>query len=121
MTTYTDSSTQYAIDTIQGGMTFEFGCNWPCKTCLASDPDYCTECNIIDEYLILYEGKCYSDCPERTYQEAYECYPCDDKCKTCAIDSGSVCTSCYGGFASFPFKYGNTCVDECVFGFYGNR
>ena len=47
--------------------------------------------------------------------------PCDEKCKTCAKYSGNTCTSCYGGFSDFPFLYGNTCVEECIFGFYGDR
>lgn len=93
----------------------------PCQTCLPDDPDYCTECNFFGEFLILYEGKCSADCPSGTYKEAYQCIPCDDKCKTCAEKSGSTCTSCLGGYEQFPFLYGNTCVDECVFGFYGNR
>ena len=54
MTTYTAPNLEYSIDRIEGGMTFEFGCNFPCKTCLSSDPNYCTECNIIDTFLILY-------------------------------------------------------------------
>ena len=81
----------------------------------------CTSCNTIDEYLILYDFKCSPDCPERTYKEAFQCFPCDDKCKTCKENSGSHCTSCFGGYSNYPFLYGNTCVDECEYGFYGNR
>ena len=121
MTTYTDSSTQYSIDTVREGLNFEFNCRDPCLTCLTGLPDMCTSCNTIDEYLILYDFKCSPDCPERTYKEAYQCYPCDEKCKTCAENSGSTCTSCFGGFSNFPFLYGNTCVEECEYGFYGNR
>jgi len=71
MTTYTDSSTDYSIDTIQGGMNFTFDCNVPCLTCRPGEPDYCTECSFFDEYLILYEGKCSVDCPLGTYKEAF--------------------------------------------------
>ena len=34
MTTYTDSTTQYSIDTVKDGLSFEFGCSHPCLTCL---------------------------------------------------------------------------------------
>lgn len=122
LATFTDSTTDYAIEKIEGGMTIQFTCNLPCQTCRDDDPDYCLSCNQwVDDYLILYDGKCQIDCPERTFEEAYQCKPCLDKCKTCTKYSGSTCTSCYGGFSDFPFLYGNTCVDSCVEGFYGNR
>ena len=81
----------------------------------------CTACNVQETYLILYGNKCYEDCPERTYKEAYQCIPCDDKCATCPDNSGSLCLSCFGGYSDFPFLYGNTCVDQCEYGYYGNR
>ena len=34
MTTYTDSTTQYSIDTVNDGLSFEFDCRDPCLTCL---------------------------------------------------------------------------------------
>ena len=122
MTTYTDSSTAYSIDKISSGLTFTFTCNLPCLTCLPENPDYCLSCNqFTDKYLILHDGKCNTECPNTHWQSAYTCLPCDPKCKTCAQFSGSTCTSCYGGFSTFPFLYGNTCVDTCIHGFYGNR
>ena len=121
MATFTDSTTNYAIDKLEEKLDFTFLCNFPCSTCRADDPDYCLSCNYFDEYLILYDGKCSPNCPERTYKEAYNCYPCDDKCKTCASDSGSTCLSCWEGDSDFPFLYGNTCVDQCVDTYYGDR
>ncbi len=123
MITFTDSSTKYEIDTIQSGMSFTFGCKLPCLTCRPDDPEYCLSCNqYTKEYLILYDGKCNKDCPPQTYQEAYNCLPCDDKCKTCTKYSGSTCTSCHyeNPFAEYPFLSGNTCVDECIYGYFGD-
>ena len=53
--------------------------------------------------------------------EAYECKLCHESCKTCAADNGNTCMSCYGGYSNYPFLYGNSCVEECQHGFYGDR
>ena len=123
MTTFTDSSTAYSIDRADSGLAFTFECNLPCLTCLPNDPNYCLSCNQYNpsEYLISFDGLCKPDCPSYSYREAYMCRLCDDKCKTCAQHSGSTCTSCNSDSEKFPFLYGNTCVDTCIFGFYGNQ
>ena len=60
------------IDEIKEGLSFNFLCNFPCNTC-GEDPDECTSCNDYDSgsYLILYENKCYSTCPDSTYEESF--------------------------------------------------
>ena len=126
MTTYTDATTTYSIDRVASGLTFTFTCNLPCLEC-TSDPDFCLSCNMWEgNYLILYEGKCYEECPVEwpiaTYREAwYSCKPCDEKCKTCGAKNGKECTSCFGGYSDYPFLYGSTCVNECIHGLYGDR
>jgi len=53
--TYTDQSTAFAIDQIEGGLTFSFSCNLPCLSCRDDDPNYCLSCNqYADGYLINY-------------------------------------------------------------------
>ena len=121
MTTYTDSTTNYSIDQVSSGLSFTFGCNLPCATCRDDDPDYCLSCNQWnpDQFLILDDGVCRVDCPATKYRIAFDCYKCDDRCLTCDQYSGSLCTSC-NNVSNFPFLYGNTCVDTCIHGFYGN-
>jgi hypothetical protein len=70
MKTYTQDSV-FEIDEIDGPMKFRFDCNYPCLSCNA--PSECKSCNDFDigGYLILYEGKCYADCPDGTYEESF--------------------------------------------------
>ena len=118
--TYLDG-VKYQIDEIKEGLTHTYMCNFPCESCEEGRPDICTECNQIDGVKILYDNICYERCPTGTFYESYQCKPCDERCATCDYNSGSICTSCKGGFSPYPFLDGNTCTDECAFGFYGDR
>ena len=58
LTTYL-SDGRSMIDTIPGGMTLSFKCNYPCEKCKSGKPDVCTKCNDIQGNMILYDSKCY--------------------------------------------------------------
>ena len=83
----------------------EFGeCHSSCKTCSGPLEENCLICDDSDEQnpFYLYEGKCLSHCPERTFPNTDEngkkiCQKCYKNCKTCE-QSGNAddmkCTSC---------------------------
>lgn len=87
-TTFLDDEGLYSVDTIQSGLSFEFECSYPCLKCAPGQPNVCLECNSVKSYHILYDNYCYATCPPGTFQEQYECKPCDPKCKTCSETSG---------------------------------
>ena len=82
--TMTAYAGKYEIDRIEEGMTFKFDCKYPCMTC-GESPEHCLSCNDYDlgTYMILYNDKCYEICPEGTYEEDFQCKPCNFKCKAC--------------------------------------
>ena len=111
MSSYTKDGV-YLIDSITDDqMTFEFVCEFPCKECVPGEPTNCTSCNDYDlgGYLIRYEGICYENCPDGTYEESFQCKPCNPKCKTCSKYSPLFCTSC-DSESDFPFLDGTTCT-----------
>ena len=109
------------IDRIPSGMSLTFECDYPCLTCYPDQPDMCLSCNTIEGDQILYENKCYMQCPEGTFFEYFQCKPCDSKCKTCEYLSGSLCTSCNGDSIEHPFLNGKDCSATCPYGEFGNR
>jgi hypothetical protein len=72
------------IDWIEAGLYLEFACNTPCQTCSLTDPDFCSSCNPVSGKTILYNNKCYSECPGGTWDAGDgDCQGCGDKCSTC--------------------------------------
>jgi hypothetical protein len=72
MQTFTEEG-RFIIDEITGGLSFTFDCSYPCNSCNREAPSDCLSCNDLDieGYLILYEGVCYSECPDGTYEESF--------------------------------------------------
>lgn len=105
----------FAIDKIPDGMTMKFLCTYPCETCSALDSTVCDSCNTVENFTILYNNKCYKECPDGTYFSNYRCYPCAENCKTCTRTNPKDCASC-ASTSIWPFLSGNTCQNFCDFG-----
>lgn len=118
LTTYLNDG-RSKIDQISSDMTLTFECNYPCLTCEPGQPDVCTACNTIEGDQILYDSKCYMQCPAGTFFQYFQCQLCDDKCKTCEYTSGTSCTSCNAGSA-WPYLNGKDCSNTCNYGEFGN-
>jgi hypothetical protein len=64
-------------------------CSQECKSC-EETANYCLECT---EGLV-YDGKCYSTCPDGTFRQGQSCKSCGPNCLRCAADG--LCTDCLG-------------------------
>lgn len=115
------TSDGFLIDRVSNGLSISFPCNAPCQTCLADNPNYCLTCNALTGSTILYSNRCYSKCPDRLYVDEFnKCQPCQKPCYTCKQDNPKSCLSC-DILSDFPFLDGNTCRNECPFGYFKNN
>ncbi|CAK74558.1 unnamed protein product, partial (macronuclear) [Paramecium tetraurelia] len=72
------------------------GCSSQCQTCLYTDPEYCTTCNLKEKFLssTIVPGKCVCDYPNGYIEKDGGCGKCSDgQCQTCGQDYYD-CTSC---------------------------
>ncbi|XP_060056766.1 proprotein convertase subtilisin/kexin type 5-like [Erinaceus europaeus] len=83
-------------------------CEEGCLGCSLDDPGTCTSCAV---GYYIFEDHCYKTCPEKTYNEGFECKACDANCGNCDQDG---CYWCEEGF----FLLGGSCVRTCGPGFY---
>lgn len=98
-------------------------CGDNCLEC--SSAGYCTACvNSTFTYYLLYNGLCYSTCPQKTYHPTNltTCQTCHPSCLTCNGSSLASCTSCQPNYYSKPINtstqagvtlYENICVSVC--------
>uniref|UniRef100_A0A336LJV0 furin n=1 Tax=Culicoides sonorensis TaxID=179676 RepID=A0A336LJV0_CULSO len=90
----------------------------PCESNCAScqdKPDYCLSC---EHHLVMYNHRCYSSCPQGTYEtEDYNCGECHSTCATCNGSSESQCILCKPNLFAFNGK----CINKCPDGFYGDK
>lgn len=105
----------YRIDQIKSGLSIENKCNYPCKSCLSTNPDYCTSCDLSTPLKYLEQGGCISECSKGTFLDKQEngqlvCDKCDPSCLTCE-GSAKTCKSC--GKTDFIHLRGTECVNEC--------
>ena len=82
MTIYTADG--YKIDTIQQGLTLDFPCQPPCKTCADTNPEICYSCNPYSGMTVFHKNLCLSQCPFGMYNLDGNCEPCDPSCMTCS-------------------------------------
>ncbi|KAB0368883.1 hypothetical protein FD755_019917 [Muntiacus reevesi] len=70
-------------------------CHEDCLECSGPSADDCDLC--ADASLVLYDGQCLDECPERTYleKETQVCKDCHKSCRTCS--SSGACTTCQEG------------------------
>lgn len=135
--TFDDAAISQKIDTLADNLLFPtLECNYPCKTCLGSDPDYCLSCWADDTKSFLQYTSSSSDpLGTQTCQENCNtgfttngdtnkvCLSCDPMCATCQ-DTGTVgdkfkCTKCAD---STPFIYPDKkCMRTCEGGFYESK
>ncbi|XP_075416639.1 proprotein convertase subtilisin/kexin type 5 isoform X2 [Tenrec ecaudatus] len=85
-------------------------CEEGCLGCSLDDPGTCTSCAL---GYYMFQQQCYRTCPEKTYQEDFECTDCSPKCRGCGPQE---CYWCEEGF----FLLGGHCVTECSPGFYSD-
>jgi hypothetical protein len=115
--TFTTSSRTFGIDTIATGMVPSLECDYPCKTCTATNSSSCLTCfttisSITEKFHIADNNTCVSSCPT-TYSQhstAFTCTACNANCLTCAADGAtSTCLSC----SPTTFLFNNVCYNSC--------
>ena len=85
-------------------------CNFPCWSCLADNPDACTDCPPIFHESFIYYGEgdlyllndnsCLTGCPTHTYFDESLgdiCAPCDPSCSECNLIPTN-CTQCFESY-----------------------
>ncbi|KAG2471209.1 PCSK5 convertase, partial [Polypterus senegalus] len=76
-------------------------CHPTCATCSGTTYNDCDSCSIY--YPKLYEGQCFEQCPDGTYELSSEqCQECDQTCSKCTGPDPTDCTKCKKGLALDP-------------------
>ena len=110
----------YGIDSLKEGLTVNFYCVYPCKTCNLTEPTQCYSCyTATTEFIYLHEDRCIENCPEGMYavmdpdprveDEAPVCRPCEWPCTTCSYDP-NICDTCAQGYELYEVN--RTCYEE---------
>ena len=107
----------YAIDRVEGDLTLNFYCVFPCKTCNQTDPEHCFSCYTeTTSYKYLFDKQCFDDCPMGMYElvdffriEPPTCDFCDFPCATCG-DNSTDCVTCAPGYLLYEVDH--TCYEE---------
>ncbi|XP_027028709.2 proprotein convertase subtilisin/kexin type 5 isoform X1 [Tachysurus fulvidraco] len=82
-------------------------CSSNCETC--DSGDQCLSCQSGSYQLFLFQGSCWSECPDGYFETAEgTCDPCDDLCLTCD-GSRTQCLACRDG----RFLENSMCRDNC--------
>ncbi|KAK3526022.1 hypothetical protein QTP70_012787 [Hemibagrus guttatus] len=82
-------------------------CSTNCETC--DSGDQCLSCQSGSYQLFLFQGSCWSECPDGYFETAGgTCEPCDDLCLTCD-GSRTQCLACRDG----RFLENGMCRDNC--------
>lgn len=110
----------YFVDQVVTGLEVDSLCDYPCNTCLASDPTHCLSCLAEAEgssMPYLQENTCLSACSDGLYPDAEGiCQPCDYTCLKCE-GSASTCTQCGIGDYLFLDPDARECVTDCPTGY----
>ena len=100
-------------------------CNFPCKTCLSTNPDICESCynqghevfDIDDIELYLLRGdNCVGQCQLHYYFGTSSCLSCNSTCDECAINDDN-CIKC----RNETYLNSNRCYTNCTSGFIEDR
>lgn len=76
----------FMMDSIVEGLSVNFYCLFPCRTCLEETPSVCLSCyTATTDYIYLFENKCLEKCPDKMYAMEDEsgvqtCGLCDFPC-----------------------------------------
>jgi hypothetical protein len=94
VTSYTDNTFTYVIDTVAANMVPGLECTSPCKTCLTTSPTSCTSCYTDGTTALPFLSgiTCISSCPDKYFNLNNICTACDVRCKTCS--GTTTCDSC---------------------------
>lgn len=130
--TYDDTGLRFPIDRLEDNLLKpKTECNFPCKTCLGSDMNFCLSC-WSDSQEVFLQSKdgglqtCQTSCDQsRGFTTNGDrnkiCVKCDPTCKTC-IDEGNVgdkfrCKDCSDNSKYF-YPVNKKCTGSCETGFY---
>lgn len=130
--TYDDTGVSYIIDTLGDNLLKpKTDCNYPCKTCLGSDMNFCLSC-WADSQEVFLQSKdgglqtCQTSCDQgRGFTTNGDrnkvCGKCDPTCKSC-LDEGNVgdklrCRECSDNSKYF-YPASKKCTGLCENGFY---
>ena len=75
-----------------------FDCSQECQTCNGTMDSNCLSCRDVNDS--LYKGKCYSQCPDKTYHitvgtiENKFCEDCYQSCEKCLISGNNTYMNC---------------------------
>ena len=59
----------YAIDMVDSGLTINFVCEYPCRTCDDSTPTVCDSCYSLVDERFFFENQCLAECKSGYYEE----------------------------------------------------
>jgi hypothetical protein len=117
---YDDETMFYGIDKLDDVLYPILGCEYPCGTCLSTDPFHCTSCltektttpHFLHWGADMEKQTCVDGCPAGYTSDGTRdpraCKPCADTCATCAQNDVegdvNVCVTCR---EEFPFLWQN--------------
>ena len=82
-----------------------------CNVCAKDQPEVCSICN---DKLSLYNGKCYTECPNGLFKNGNTCDTCESNCLSCT--GKDQCNECDENHVI----YNGMCIEECPEGFRNN-
>ena len=90
--------------------------DYNCQNCSSQNPNICFDCK---NDLILYNNKCYNDCPEGLTKINNKCIPCNSNCLRCSLSDNSNinCNLCQSGYYLKNINGRDECVKDCGSGF----
>lgn len=103
------------------GAGFCYKCNFPCMECTGR-PENCKSCSGSGGYGLLYQERCYNECPRGTAPVTSQaanlatCTVCPQGCDLCDIEDKSICLKC----TRPRFTHLGKCLDECPGGMHPN-
>ena len=104
------------MDARNEGLSINFFCTFPCKTCNLTVNTQCFSCYFSNTiYKYLHQDKCIDDCPAGWYEFRKDnntqptCAECTSPCATCGT-SATDCTTCIEGYIHYDKD--NTCYKD---------
>ena len=93
-------------------------CDNSCLHCDGPSETDCTACvttGVNKRLLYQYEGKCYLECPIKTFEQGNICEDCFTRCLTCSSSADNKCLSCP---TEYKFLQEGTCMASCSSNYY---
>ena len=111
----------HGIDNLNGGMSINFFCEFPCSTCSLTQNDLCYSCygNSASKWIHFFENKCLDNCPNGYFNtftnltedgdDLWTCGECAPPCMTCG-QNATDCLTCLPG--NLLYDVDHTCYQE---------